>query len=202
MPLCRRRARRRAARCGRRRTCGARACARAARVAQRADAQGRDGGRCARRRIADRPPAAPGQLRAASSRDNRSGRQDRQAGVQQGARDRRRSADPARARLAAVRRRGHRGTRHADGRNGHDPEPLCRYLLREQGRTEADDRRALEPRVALGRQGLAELLAAVGDGIYVTSWLGGNTDKTTGDFSLGLRGHVIENGRSVRRSAR
>ncbi len=34
----------------------------------------------------------------------------------------------------------------------------------------------------------------VGDGIYVTSWLGGNADKTTGDFSLGLRGHIIENG--------
>ncbi len=34
----------------------------------------------------------------------------------------------------------------------------------------------------------------VGDGIYVTSWLGGNADSTTGDFSLGLRGHLIENG--------
>jgi PmbA protein len=28
----------------------------------------------------------------------------------------------------------------------------------------------------------------------VTSWLGGNADGTTGDFSLGLRGHLIENG--------
>jgi PmbA protein len=45
-----------------------------------------------------------------------------------------------------------------------------------------------------GDKSLNELLAAVGDGIYVTSWLGGNADNTTGDFSLGLRGHMIENG--------
>ena len=49
-------------------------------------------------------------------------------------------------------------------------------------------------RVALGDKSLAELLADVGDGVYVTSWLGGNADSTTGDFSLGLRGHMIENG--------
>jgi PmbA protein len=45
-----------------------------------------------------------------------------------------------------------------------------------------------------GDQSLQELLADVGDGVYVTSWLGGNADGTTGDFSLGLRGHMIENG--------
>ncbi len=49
-------------------------------------------------------------------------------------------------------------------------------------------------RVALGEKSLAELLADVGNGVYVTSWLGGNADSTTGDFSLGLRGHMIENG--------
>lgn len=49
-------------------------------------------------------------------------------------------------------------------------------------------------RVATGDKSLQELLSDVGDGIYVTSWLGGNADGTTGDFSLGLRGHVIENG--------
>ena len=48
--------------------------------------------------------------------------------------------------------------------------------------------------VSPGDRSLEELLAEVGDGIYVTSWLGGNADATTGDFSLGLRGHVIENG--------
>ena len=46
-----------------------------------------------------------------------------------------------------------------------------------------------------GGRSLAELLADVGDGVYVTSWLGGNADGTTGDFSLGLRGHMIEAGK-------
>jgi PmbA protein len=49
-------------------------------------------------------------------------------------------------------------------------------------------------RLGTGDKSLHELLADVGDGIYVTSWLGGNADRTTGDFSLGLRGHMIENG--------
>ena len=49
--------------------------------------------------------------------------------------------------------------------------------------------------VELGDRGLADLLAQAGSGIYVTSWLGGNSDATTGDFSLGLRGHLIENGK-------
>lgn len=49
--------------------------------------------------------------------------------------------------------------------------------------------------VALGDKNLAELLTQAGSGIYVTSWLGGNSDSTTGDFSLGLRGHLIENGK-------
>ena len=49
-------------------------------------------------------------------------------------------------------------------------------------------------RIALGEHSLEQLLAEVGDGVYVTSWLGGNADSTTGDFSLGLRGHMIENG--------
>jgi PmbA protein len=46
-----------------------------------------------------------------------------------------------------------------------------------------------------GNHGLQDLLSAAGDGVYVTSWLGGNADGTTGDFSLGLRGHMIENGK-------
>ena len=45
-----------------------------------------------------------------------------------------------------------------------------------------------------GNRSLKELIAAAGTGIYVTSWLGGNSDGTTGEFSLGLRGHLIENG--------
>ena len=45
-----------------------------------------------------------------------------------------------------------------------------------------------------GTQSLRELISAAGEGIYVTSWLGGNADNTTGEFSLGLRGHLIKNG--------
>jgi len=53
-------------------------------------------------------------------------------------------------------------------------------------------------RVAPGDHSLVELLAEAGTGVYVTSWLGGNADDTTGDFSLGLRGHMIENGKISR----
>jgi PmbA protein len=49
-------------------------------------------------------------------------------------------------------------------------------------------------RIGLGDRSLKELLSDAGEGVYVTSWLGGNADGTTGDFSLGLRGHMIENG--------
>ena len=45
-----------------------------------------------------------------------------------------------------------------------------------------------------GKGDLTEILKDVKDGIYVTSWLGGNSDSTSGEFSLGLRGHLIEKG--------
>ncbi|HEY5925680.1 MAG TPA: TldD/PmbA family protein [Kofleriaceae bacterium] len=48
--------------------------------------------------------------------------------------------------------------------------------------------------VSLGSRGRDALIGAAKDGIYVTSWLGGNMDSTTGDFSLGARGHMIEGG--------
>ena len=32
-------------------------------------------------------------------------------------------------------------------------------------------------------------------GILVTGWLGGNSDPTSGDFSFGIRGYLIEDGR-------
>jgi PmbA protein len=48
--------------------------------------------------------------------------------------------------------------------------------------------------VTLGTRGRDALISAAKDGIYVTSWLGGNMDGTTGDFSFGARGHLIENG--------
>jgi PmbA protein len=39
------------------------------------------------------------------------------------------------------------------------------------------------------------LIAAADKGIYVTGFLGGNADGTTGDFSFGVRGHLIEGGK-------
>jgi PmbA protein len=46
-----------------------------------------------------------------------------------------------------------------------------------------------------GKGDAVKLAADAGKGIYVTDWLGGNADDTTGDFSLGLRGHLIEKGK-------
>lgn len=48
--------------------------------------------------------------------------------------------------------------------------------------------------VALGKRPLAGILRDVKDGVYVTSWLGGNMDATSGDFSYGARGHLISKG--------
>ena len=45
-----------------------------------------------------------------------------------------------------------------------------------------------------GHGDLAGMLREAGEGIYVNSWLGGNANMTTGDYSFGLRGHVIRNG--------
>jgi PmbA protein len=41
----------------------------------------------------------------------------------------------------------------------------------------------------------ASLLAAMGDGILVTGFLGGNTNSSTGDFSLGVQGFRVRAGR-------
>ncbi len=46
-----------------------------------------------------------------------------------------------------------------------------------------------------GARALDAIVADLSQGLLVTSWLGGNSDATTGDFSLGLRGHLIERGR-------
>ncbi len=46
----------------------------------------------------------------------------------------------------------------------------------------------------LGTRDRDALVAAAGQGILVTGWLGGNANATTGDFSLGVRGNLIENG--------
>ena len=47
---------------------------------------------------------------------------------------------------------------------------------------------------ATGDRDLATILKDADDAIYVTSWLGGNADGTTGDFSFGLRGNRVTKG--------
>jgi PmbA protein len=46
-----------------------------------------------------------------------------------------------------------------------------------------------------GDRSRAELIADLADGILVTSFLGGNSNTTTGDFSVGVRGFAIRNGK-------
>ena len=46
----------------------------------------------------------------------------------------------------------------------------------------------------LGSKPRAALLAEVGEGVLVTGFLGGNSNGTTGDFSLGVRGFAIHGG--------
>ena len=46
-----------------------------------------------------------------------------------------------------------------------------------------------------GKRSLNEMIADVKDGIYVTSILGGNQDNVRGDFSHGISGVAIENGK-------
>ncbi|MEM9402512.1 MAG: TldD/PmbA family protein [Pseudomonadota bacterium] len=68
------------------------------------------------------------------------------------------------------------------------------YYGRKGGMTPTTGR-ASNRVITPGELSLEQLLGEVGDGVYVTSWLGGNADSTTGDFSLGLRGHMIEGGK-------
>jgi len=49
--------------------------------------------------------------------------------------------------------------------------------------------------VTLGTRDVDALVAATSKGILVQGWLGGNADSTTGDFSLGARGRLIEKGK-------
>jgi PmbA protein len=47
---------------------------------------------------------------------------------------------------------------------------------------------------ALGPRSLDALLAEMGEGVLVTGFLGGNSNGTTGDFSLGVRGFRVRRG--------
>ena len=48
---------------------------------------------------------------------------------------------------------------------------------------------------SLGERSPKQLLADLGEGVLVTGFLGGNSNGTTGDFSLGVRGFRIRGGR-------
>lgn len=48
--------------------------------------------------------------------------------------------------------------------------------------------------IGAGEHDQSALISEAGTGIFVTGWLGGNADGTTGDFSLGVSGHLIEDG--------
>ena len=48
--------------------------------------------------------------------------------------------------------------------------------------------------LAQGDKDLDGLVADTGDGILVTSWIGGNANLTSGDFSFGVRGFVVKDG--------
>ena len=45
-----------------------------------------------------------------------------------------------------------------------------------------------------GAKSQEELLKDIGDGLLVTDFLGGNSNGTTGDFSLGIQGNIIRGG--------
>lgn len=49
-----------------------------------------------------------------------------------------------------------------------------------------------------GTRDLPALLAAMGRGILVTGFSGGNSNAATGDFSIGVRGLLVEGGRAAR----
>lgn len=46
----------------------------------------------------------------------------------------------------------------------------------------------------LGDKNLEQMMKTVGRGILVTGFIGGNSNDTTGDFSIGIIGHLFENG--------
>ena len=48
-----------------------------------------------------------------------------------------------------------------------------------------------------GDKSLEELMADIGRGILITGFIGGNSNSTTGDFSIGIIGHLFENGKPV-----
>ena len=50
----------------------------------------------------------------------------------------------------------------------------------------------------LGNKNFDQLMASMTRGIWVTGFNGGNSNSTTGDFSFGIEGFLIENGKTVK----
>jgi len=50
----------------------------------------------------------------------------------------------------------------------------------------------------LGSKTFDQLLASMNRGIWVTGFNGGNSNSTTGDFSFGIEGFLVENGKMVK----
>ena len=50
----------------------------------------------------------------------------------------------------------------------------------------------------LGSKNFDQLLASMDKGIWVTGFNGGNSNSSTGDFSFGIEGFLIENGKTVK----
>jgi len=50
----------------------------------------------------------------------------------------------------------------------------------------------------LGERNFDQIVASVEKGIWVTGFNGGNTNSTTGDFSFGIEGFLIENGKPTK----
>jgi PmbA protein len=50
----------------------------------------------------------------------------------------------------------------------------------------------------LGDKDLEQMIASLEKGIWVTGFNGGNSNSTTGDFSFGIEGFLIENGKAVK----
>lgn len=50
----------------------------------------------------------------------------------------------------------------------------------------------------LGNRNFDQILASIDKGIWVTGFNGGNSNGTTGDFSFGIEGFLVENGKAVK----
>ena len=111
----------------------------------------------------------------------------------------RRPAHPARLRLPPLRRRGAGGAAARHAPRGGAGAALRRHLLRPKAGSGAHHRPALQPVLeAAGRGRRPALVPAAGEGVLVTGFLGGNSNGTTGDFSLGVRGFAIRGGQRGR----